>query len=470
MLLDKVRKTISEQNMIKAREHIVIGVSGGHDSITLLHILNQLSIDMNFKLHIAHINHGIRGAESDGDEAYVAQLAAKLKIPFYSKKVNMDEYAKANKLSSEEAGREIRYSFFRELINEKLGSGKIAVAHNRNDQAETVLMRLMRGTGIDGLCGINYVNGDIIRPLLNISRGEIEEYCRVSGLNPRIDKTNFENIYARNKVRLELIPYIEQNFNPNLIDTLWRLTATVKRDAEYLNKIADAEYKRIGIGEAAECIMLNNVEFKALDTSIKYRVLRIGISKLLGSLEGISEIQLSRAVALSEKAKTGKSVNIIRGIVAKLSYDKLSLEKSEKTREISYNYKIGFNQTLKLPELKGSLRSEVLNIEDVFFEKNDKYMKYFDYDDIKEGIYVRSRLPGDKVQLNGMSGRKKLKDYYIDEKIPKGKREQIPILEIDGEIAWIIGYRLGEKAKLKPSTKRVLILEYSNDEEEKHEE
>ena len=176
---------------------------------------------IDFNIYIAHLNHGVRGKEALEDQLFVEQLAKKLGLTCYSKTVNMDEYAKKTGLSSEEAGRKLRYDFFREILD-KIGGGKIAVAHNKNDQAETLIMRFFRGTGIDGLKGMEYISDDIIRPILGIEREEIERYLKKKNIETRIDKTNLEPIYNRNKIRLELIPYIEENFNSNIIDTLWR--------------------------------------------------------------------------------------------------------------------------------------------------------------------------------------------------------------------------------------------------------
>lgn len=465
MLIESVRKTIMSHRLFRDRDEILVGVSGGHDSVTLFHILKEISKDTGYKLYIAHVNHGVRGVESDGDEEYVRDMASANGVPFYSKKVDMNLYAKERGLSAEEAGREIRYSFFREILKKEMVGGKIAVAHNRNDQAETVLMRVMRGTGVDGLKGMDFVNGDIVRPLLNVPRADIEKYCEERGLEPRIDRTNFENIYARNKVRLELIPYIEKNFNQNLIDTVCRMSDIIRKDAEYLERVSEKEYRDIALCEKHNIVSLDNEKFKKLDMAIRYRVGRIAISKVLGNLEGLEEKHVRILSEFSEMSKTGKSIDLVRGLVAKLSYDKLSIEKSEKKSGIRYNYKMEIGKPLQIKEIGATIKSSLTDVDSVELGLKERYTKHFDYDEVSEDISIRNRLPGDKVHLLGMSGRKKLKDYYIDEKIPKDERDHIPLVEIDGEIVWIIGYRTSDKAKITSKTKTVLTIEYLKDKE-----
>jgi tRNA(Ile)-lysidine synthase len=233
-LIDAVLKTIKENNMFDKGDRVIVAVSGGPDSITLLHILYKLREELSISIFVAHINHCLRGEESDKDEEYVKKFCENLNIEFSSKRVNIDEIAKVKNISSESAGREARYEFFKEL-RKKFSAQKVAIAHNANDQAETILMRIMRGTGTEGLIGIKPVRDAVfVRPLINSTRNQIEEYCLKNNLSPRIDKTNLEAIYARNKVRLQLIPYIQHNFNKDIINVLNRLSYTAKVDNEYL--------------------------------------------------------------------------------------------------------------------------------------------------------------------------------------------------------------------------------------------
>ena len=216
--------------MFSEGDKVIVAVSGGPDSISLLHLLHSVKEELHISLVVAHINHCLRGDESDKDEAYVKEICKELKIQHYVRRADIHSIAEKNCVSCETAGREVRYEFFSELLKE-LNADKIALAHNANDQAETVLMRIMRGTGMEGLVGIKPIRDKIfIRPLINIKREDIEKYCLENHLEPRLDKSNMENIYNRNKVRLELIPYIQENFNKDIISTINRLSSTINKD------------------------------------------------------------------------------------------------------------------------------------------------------------------------------------------------------------------------------------------------
>ena len=219
-MIEKVKEFIIENSLINKDDKVLVALSGGPDSVCLLHCLYSLKEDFNIKIGAAHVNHMLRGQDSLEDKEYSRKLCESLDIDFYSKEIDINKIAKNKGISIEMAGREARYNFFEE-IRKTYNYNSIAVAHNENDQAETIIMNLMRGTGIEGLCGIRPKrNGNIIRPILCLSRLEIEKYCIENNLNPRIDKTNLENIYSRNKIRLELIPYMKDNFNPNVIESI----------------------------------------------------------------------------------------------------------------------------------------------------------------------------------------------------------------------------------------------------------
>src|SRR5690554_4981183 len=223
-----------EKLKLKKDQNLLLAVSGGPDSMAMLYVLEKLSKDMGFKLFIAHVNHGVRGELARRDQLFVERIAKELSIPYFTKDVDMVAYGKEFGMSSEEAGRLLRYGFFREVVS-SLGGGYICVAHNKNDQAETVLLRIIRGTGIEGLKAMELVNADIIRPLINVERYEIEKYILENKIETMLDHTNLETDYTRNKVRLELIPYIEDNFNPNIIDSLCRLSDIAAGEIEIID-------------------------------------------------------------------------------------------------------------------------------------------------------------------------------------------------------------------------------------------
>ena len=292
-----VRKTIYKHKMIDRDDKIVIGVSGGHDSMTLLYVLESLKEELKFEIVVAHINHGIRGEEADEDEQYVKSISQELGLPFYSCKVNMDEYAKEHKLTSEESGREIRYDFFRKTLK-GVGGTKIAVAHNKNDQAETLIMRFMRGTGIDGLRGMEFKTRDIIRPLLEVERSDIEKYCEDSGLLPRIDYTNAMPIYGRNKIRLELLPYIEETFNSGIINTLYRTSEIMKIDSDFLMKYSEEKFLESLKKSSSSSVVLDIKKISVLDEAIKTRVIRHAIEHLNSNLKGIEKKHIKQVMMI----------------------------------------------------------------------------------------------------------------------------------------------------------------------------
>ena len=260
---NKVLETINKYNLIENGDKLVLGVSGGPDSISMLHILDKIrkdiKIKLNFEIVVVHINHMIR-EEAKEDELYVKNYCDKNNIEFYSKSIDVKKLANNNKIGTEEAGRNARYTFFNEIL-EKTNSNKIAIAHNKNDNAETMIMNIIRGSGVSGLKGIEPKRGIYIRPLIECERAEIEKYCEENKLNPRIDKTNFENDYTRNKIRNIVIPYIKKEFNPNIINTLERLSNLIKEEETYIEKQVLDVYNNILIEQKEKEIILDLRKF-----------------------------------------------------------------------------------------------------------------------------------------------------------------------------------------------------------------
>ena len=302
MLKDEVLKTIKEYNLIENGDKIVVGVSGGPDSICLVDILNEIKNDkkINFELAICHINHLIR-EEAKEDEKFVEEYAKEKNIPFFSKEIDVMSLAKEQKIGTEEAGRIARYAFFEEIL-QKINGTKIATAHTKNDNAETVLMNLLRGSGTAGLKGISPIRDNkYIKPLIQISREKIETYCEEQSLNPRYDKTNSENIYTRNKVRNILIPLIKKEFNPNIIDTIDRLSTLAKKENEYLEKTAKEKYDELLIKEEKNEIILNLKKFNIQDEVIKSRIIIYTIKRLMGTSQGIEKVHIDDIITLCKK-------------------------------------------------------------------------------------------------------------------------------------------------------------------------
>lgn len=297
MLEEKVLQTIVKNKLIENGDKIVIGVSGGPDSITLLDVLIKLQSKIEFDIIVAHINHMIR-AEALDDQKYVEEYCKNRNIPCFIKQAKVEEIAKREKIGTEEAGRNLRYKFFNEIL-EKTNSNKIATAHTKNDNAETVLMNILRGSGTSGLKGIQAVRDNkYIRPLIECERKEIEKYCNENNLEPRIDKTNMENIYTRNKVRNLLIPYIQKEFNPSIIEALNRLSQIASMENEYFELQTIKAYNEIKEEETKEQIILNLKKFNSKELVIKNRIVLYTINRLFGSSSGIEKIHLQDIIKL----------------------------------------------------------------------------------------------------------------------------------------------------------------------------
>jgi len=311
-LEEKVLKTIQKSNLIEEGDKIVLGVSGGPDSMCMLNAL--INIYRNCQkgpslvakncqkgpspvaIIVAHINHMIREDAAD-DENYVRAFCAEKNIDFYSKSIDIQKIANNSKIGVEEAGRNARYEFFDEILRQT-GANKIAIAHNRNDKVETMIMNAMRGSGISGLKGIETKRGKYIRPLIDCERSEIEEYCERYKLNPRIDKTNFENDYTRNKIRNIVIPYIKKEFNPNIIETLNRLSELVFEEEDYIDRQVEKAYGDLVLEEDSNQIVLDLKKFNCQEKVIKSRLVLYNITRLFGTSKGIEKIHIEDIIKL----------------------------------------------------------------------------------------------------------------------------------------------------------------------------
>jgi tRNA(Ile)-lysidine synthase len=455
-LIENVIQTIKTNNMFNAGDIVVVAVSGGPDSICLLHILHRLKEEFKLTLYSAHINHCLRGEEADKDEAYVEEFCKELGIECFSRRIDINKLSQERGLSTESAAREARYEFFDEIVK-KLGAQKVALAHNANDQAETVLMRIIRGTGMEGIVGIKAVRGNIfIRPLINIKRESIEAYCEKNSLKPRIDKTNLESIYTRNKIRLELIPYIRKNFNSDIVMALNRLADTMSRDNDFLEGIAYEKFKKYCYVKA-EKVIIDKEAFKEHE-AVLTRVLRNAINDIKGNLHNIEKIHIYDLISL-QSAGTGKKINLPDNIIGFNNYENIEIflnKTSDNKEEKIYPLYINEENRIEDYSFKVTMKLISQNEKVGFNEKSE--VKYFDYDKIKGGITLRTRRNGDRFVPFGMKGSKKLKDLFIDLKIPQEERDRIPLICFGEDIAWIVGYRISDSYKIDKNTKRILEI------------
>ncbi|MEG1285028.1 MAG: tRNA lysidine(34) synthetase TilS [Romboutsia sp.] len=458
MIFEKVLSTINKYNLIEKGDKIVLGLSGGPDSVCLLDILNRLKAELDIEIYAAHLNHQIRGIEAQKDALYNSKLCEEMGITFFLKSINVPNYCEEHGLSIEEGARKLRYEMFYEIM-QKTKSNKIAIGHNLNDQAETVLMRMMRGTGLQGLKGIDYIRDKvIIRPILDIERSEIEAYCEENNLQPRIDKTNLQSIYTRNKIRLELIPYMKDNFNSNIIESIVRMSNSLRNDNDYIEKEAELKFKEVSsIKEDIAEIYLE--DYLKLHSAMKVRVIRNGVKYILGDINFLDQKHIEDIIELENNNKINKRITLPRGVFAYRKKDSIILTTKEiVNEEIYFCYNIPSDGFIKIKELGIVIESQKMTVERYRSMKADKTSKGFDFNKIKGGITVRSRRQGDKIKL--AIGSKKIKDLFIDLKIPREDRCRIPVITDEEDVICVGDYKISENYKIDVQTKEVLKISF----------
>lgn len=447
-IIDRVKNTIEKNCLIKKGESVLVALSGGSDSIAMLHILSVLSEELGFSLYCAHINHNIR-EEAKSDEEFVKSYCKSLGIECFVKNADVLSYAKEISISTELAGRKIRYDFFDEIMK-KHSIDKLATAHNKNDSAESIMLHLTRGCGIDGMCGIPVIrDGYIIRPIIDLNKKEIEEYCEINKLNFVVDKSNFETDYTRNKIRLNIIPMIEDEINPGFIDTITNNSQIFKETASFIDNYTKKLYKKIAVSDK---LYLN--ELLNEDEIIIKNVILTHFKNYIKKTQNLQQLHINEIVWHIKKEMAPKSINLPDGITAKIEYGTLYFEKTKK-ENIEFEYEISPGIELVIPESG----INILIKEEQEIKKNTKDKIYF-Y--IREGkkFKVRNRRTGDKFLPCGMKGTKKLSDFFTDLKIPVSKRNITPILTYDYDIVWVVGKRadrrfcFGEKLMSAEVTER----------------
>jgi len=462
-MIDKVISTIKRYKMIKENDKIVMGVSGGPDSLCMLDILYNLKDLFNLKLYVVHVNHMIRGEEARRDAQFVENICCKLKLPFFLFEKDVKKIAKEMGYSEEEAGRYVRYQAFEEVLKEVKGN-KIAVAHNKNDVVETVFLNLIRGAGMTGLIGIKPVNGNIIRPLIEIERKEIEIYLKEKGLKPALDFTNYEDLYKRNKVRLKLIPFINETFEVDIIKNIYRMAKIILEENDYLEKECEKIFNEVCYFNQEE-IFADIEKLRVQHPAIQRRLVRLMYQKLKGDIYGLEYIHVEDVLSLLDKPTSSK-IDLPFEIEALKSYNNLIMRKVKQKEVKTFWAKLNIPGITNIDGI-GQFKTTVLGIEEVKKLDIGKYTKFFDYDKIQKDVVIRNRQAGDVFSPLNMGGSKKLKEFFVDEKIPREIRSSIPLLAIGNEIVWVVGYRMSDKFKVDKNTKKVLVIEYTKEENKK---
>ncbi len=455
----KVYNFIKENELLNKGDQVVIGLSGGADSVCLLVVLKALWPLLNLKLAAVHVNHGLRGEAADADQAYAAHLCRQLGVDCHIVRADVRTMAKAQHRSEEEVGRECRYAAF-EALRKTMGDGKIAVAHHRDDLAETVLLNLMRGTGLKGLTGIPVKRGAVIRPLLGVTRAEIEHYLSDKAIAYCTDATNGETDYTRNKIRLQLMPYLKENINPKAMEHLC-MTAAMAADASAFMEREAQKAAASCVKESEEGLLLDAGALGILDPALTREVIRLCIGKLAGRMKDIGMVHVEEVRGLLGKT-VGKTVHLPYGLEAARTYDGILLgpvtDKQDKTLAGTLAQLPKEPGIYPLEEREIALKIEVFEPQENDQIPKNVYTKWFDYGKIGNEMVLRTRMSGDYMVLKDGS-KKPLRRILMDDKIPKDKRDQLILLADGAHILWILGMeRISEEVKVTQHTTQILCI------------
>ncbi len=461
MVLSQVEDFIKKHRLFKPGSTVIAAVSGGPDSVALLHILNRLAPEHGFKLVAAHVNHQLRD-EADAEEKFVHNLCREWGVPLYYKKVEVKKKAEADRKGIEETARYCRYQFFAEL-REQVPADYIATAHHRNDQAETILMHILRGTGIKGLRGILPASDNLVRPLLGVSRVMIEQYLDQNSLSYCLDKSNYDTRFLRNRVRHELIPDLEKQYNPRIIEHLNTLGDIAREEYEAMDRETEKILPQVLLSRDKQRAVINNQVFLSLHPAFQRRILLRVLGWLRGE-EGWSALDLSSILDLAAKSGSAKRIKLGQGIWIHKSYDQLIITERLED-EVSYFYPVAVPGTVYIEETGDTFTFEVLPRQAYQLRLGETGL---DYDSLAgQELCLRSRQKGDRIALPGRAGRQKIKKYFIDKKIPHAMRNRIPLLASRQEVYAVLGYCTTAWAEVKETTGNILVIRKGRDEETK---
>lgn len=470
-MVERIKRFMEKWNMTEPGDRVLAGVSGGADSVCLCLILEELSAELQFSLEVVHVEHGIRGEESKKDAEFVRTLCGKLGLVFHEAAVHVPEYAKRHHMGDEEAARILRYREFSRLAQTLPGT-KIALAHHMEDNAETMLLQWIRGSGLDGLCGMRPVRsgpqGEVyIRPLLEAGRTEIEAFLADRGQQFCQDSTNADLSYSRNRIRHQVIPELLR-INPQAVKHMNRTAERLAEVRDYMDARTDAwEGQALSVGE--DGVLLSVCELKRQPKALRMRLIHRAVSRGAGAGKDITCAHLEAVEQLLWK-QTGRGVDLPYGLVARREYDTIVLKDAVENDAAPAALEITGQQleTWRREAGAGGIGIDLQGLHFTFriflFQGNMEeiprkmYTKWFDYDMIKNGFWIRTREPGDYFVLDKAGHRKKIKDYFVNEKIPAGQRNQMLLLTQGAMVLWIVGGRMGYSARVSECTRMVLEI------------
>lgn len=459
-MINKVLNFVKKNKILKYGDSVILGVSGGADSICMLYVMKELEKTLALTLNVVHVNHHIRGADAQRDADYVRNVCGKLGVRFVQIDADIPRMVRESGMSEEEAGRKARYKAFYEMALE-WKVDKIAVAHNLNDNSETILFNLFRGTGIKGLTGIPFRRDMIVRPLLCCTRKEIEEYLLQHDIKFCSDITNATTEYSRNKIRLELLPYIKENINEKVEYNITNAAENLAEISDFLDKEAKRAYDDFVKGN-----VFREQGFD-LHPAVQNQIIRLMIEKQAGKLKDITRTHVLSVISLKDMG-VSKRINLPYNLIAVREYDGIAIkqnslgEEKKNVREVLIRNGEFLNndkfdiQKISAEKLREPLETKASNIQNI---EELVYTKWLDYGKI-QGLTLRNRQEGDYIVIDDKGNRKKLKDYFINEKIPRDKRDSILLLADGSHVVWVIGYRISSYYKITESTSEIIKITY----------
>lgn len=478
-LLHEVQHTLQRHRLLHPDQAIVVGVSGGPDSLCLLHVLHALAPSLRVRLHVAHLHHGLRGADADADAAFVEEAAAARGLPFTLERADIAAQARHSGASLEEAAREARYTFLARLA-EAVDASAVAVGHNADDQAETVLMHFLRGSGLAGLRGMQprsqwpMINSQwaighlcLIRPLLFVTRSEILDYCALHGLAPRFDRSNEDTTFFRNRLRHELLPLLE-SYNPQMRRILGSTAAVLADDYELLRGDLQAAWPAVVVQESDQRLVFDLDAWRHLPAAMQRSVLREAIHRLRGSLRNVNFVHVDNARTLLHEGTAGNRMTLPAGLEVALGYDRFAVGTEGVELPVDHAPQMDAAWLpLSAPGNTGLagwiLETALLNPADLppdWQANADPWQATLDANVLGTAPALRTRRPGDRFQPLGLDGRsQQLAELFTNAKVPAPARDRWPLLvTAAGDIAWVCGLRVDERAKVTASTQRVLHI------------
>ena len=461
MLIAKVKETINKYRMLDRGDKVLVAVSGGPDSVCLLSVLHALAKDLELTLHVAHLDHRFRGEESASDARFVAVLARDMGIAATSESRDVPAYCAERGLSAQAGAREVRYAFLQQCAK-ATNAQRVAVGHTANDQAETLLMRLVRGAGISGLSAIPPVRENIIRPLIGTTRNEVLAYLHEQGIDFRTDPSNEKPLYTRNRIRHEMLPVLER-FNPRIIETLATEAFLLRDENEAVEATLPATLQKV-LSAKGESVRIRREQFNDLLPALRRRVLRKAIELVAGDdAVDLSWIRTGEALGFMAEAQSGRSMEVPGGLFLEREYDDLVIRARE--QETVFCVPLAVPGETVVPVSRLVIETVVLDtLPDPGADGgNYLWQAVIDYDKMSLPLYLRNRRPGDRFCPAGMGGRsKKLQDYFVDEKVPKMRRNAAPLLASEQDVVWIMGMRTDGRFLPGPGTRKFLVLTVRN--------